>query len=373
MSQPWRSHLKIALNALKRGENVKAKERIALALDLAPDQPEVLLTSAKHLLSTHDFRGAVLLLKEVIAKKKTSIAAIAMLVRTLGLNLGQLEEAFCYLHQGIQDNPQSTELLVIQGELYLEENAIDKARATFAQALKNSPTLDAAMAGLARTYNAEGIRFSESGDLKKSITAFKKAIDFDPNWGGPLVNLGVVYERIGELEDALLCFENALECDPTNPIAYFNLGTTAHQLGRLDEALCALEYLLDLDPDYPHLRISLANILGDQKEFDAAIALLHEELEVNPYSVEAWTALGLAHTCSGNSGRGEECLLRALSYDPKYMAAYHNLAVIYMSHQRKDEARRILQRAYSYQPKLVRQLVREESILADFIRDKSFQ
>jgi tetratricopeptide (TPR) repeat protein len=224
--------------------------------------------------------------------------------------------------------------------------------------------VEAARAGLARTYNAEGIALSEQGRYEPAIFAFKRAADHEPRWSGPHVNLGVVFGRMGKTSKAVEAYMEALEREPGNPVAYFNLGTAQHKLGLRQESVRTFEELLQIAPDYPHVRSALANVLGELKEFDRAIAMLLEELEINDRCVASWSSLGLAYVCTGNTERGEECLLRALELDPDYFNAIHNLAALYATQRRYEDAERILRTAHRLDPARTSELMARDRQLA---------
>jgi protein O-GlcNAc transferase len=367
LGEPWRHHLARGLEALRRDAYADADGHLSRASALAPDEPDVLLARARALCGRREHQRAASLLERVVEARPESRAAAALLARCLGLELDQRERAFGVLHAALERHEDSAELHVLRGELLLEEDAIEAARGAFAQALAlepADPAARAAQAGLARAANAEGIQLSEAGESERAAFAFKRAADLDPQWSAPHVNLGVVFERLSRLPKAMESFRSALLHDPENPVALFDLGSVAHQLGDLEAAVEAFETLLSLAPDYPGLRVALANVLGDRRDFDNAVALLLEELEVDPDSVVAWSSLGLAYACAGNSARGEECLHEALARDPQRLDAYHNLAVIYTTQRRLDAAAAVLERAFAVDPARTRELVSKDANLA---------
>lgn len=363
-NERWQWLFRRGLRALQAGDTLSAGRLFERALEIAPDQPQLLIAAGRERVRQGRYGDAEPLLARAVQSWPESIAAVALWARVLGLHLDRRQEAFAAVHRALAVDVQAVELHVIRGELLLEENAISEARAAFAQALDVDGADETARVGLARTYNAEAIALSEAGESDRAIFALKRAADLDPEWSGPHVNMGVVFGRLGKLTRAVDAYLAALERDAENPVALFNLGATYHQLGRLSEAIMPLEELLTLQPEYPQVRVALANVLGDQRELGRAIALLLEEIEIHDSSAEAWSALGLAYTCTGNVARGEQCLQRALESDPHHFNAYHNLAVLYATQQRHDEARALLRRAYRLDPHRATEL---------YERDESFR
>ncbi|MBW2730901.1 MAG: tetratricopeptide repeat protein [Deltaproteobacteria bacterium] len=346
----WRPIFRRGLRALQAGDTLTAGRLFESGLELAPDQPELLIAAGRERMRQGRYQQAEPLLARAVASSPQSIAATALWARVLGLHLDRRQEAFSVVHRALEADAEAVELHVIRGELLLEDNAIAAARAAFAQAIDVDGADESARVGLARTFNAEAIALSEAGESEPAIFALKRAADLDPEWSGPHVNMGVVFGRLGKFTRAVDAYLAALDRDAENPVALFNLGATYHQLGRLSEAIGPLEDLLTLLPEYPQVRVALANVLGDQRQFGRAIALLLEEIEIHHNSAEAWSALGLAYTCAGNIRRGEECLQQALTWDPGHFNGYHNLAVLYATQHREVEARAVLQRAYHLDP-----------------------
>lgn len=343
---------------MRGGDFHTAAKAFERAYQEAPEEPQVLLALGREYMRQGRYEEAEPLLRAAY-DRQPGVAAGVMLARLLGLHLGFKQEAFEQIHHTLAVCPAdgTAPLHVIRGELLLDEGAFSEARAAFGLAIDDPIAAGSARAGLARTYNTEGISLSERGQYEPAIFAFKRAADLEPGWSGPYVNLGVVFGYIGKTAKAAEAYAAALERDSANPVAYFNLGTAQQKLGQRRRAVRTFEELLQLAPDYPHVRGALANVLGELKDFDRAIAMLLEELEIDNTCVSCWTSLGLSYICTGNVERGEQCLHKALELDPGYFNAIHNLATLYVTQGRYDEAERILREALRRDPQRTTQLL----------------
>ena len=349
-TSPWRRQLKRGVEKLRLGDSGGAFLDFERALDQAPDEPEVLIALGRARAQQHRFEEAEDLLRRAMVRRPHSATAAATLARVLGLHLDRPNEAFELLHRALEKNPDAAPLHVIRGELLLEEGAFLDARAAFGRVLDQDLADEAARAGLARSYNLEGITLSDRGEDDPAIFAFKRAADLDPAWSGPCVNLGVVFGRLGKNQKAVEAYERALEREPANPVAHFNLGAAQLRLGNHQDALMALELTLEICPEYPRVRTALGNLLAERGDFDRAIALLLEEIEIGAADAQSWTSLGLAYVCSGNSQRGERCLLDAIALDARHFNAYHTLAALFVAQKRLEEAEAILRAAHAEDP-----------------------
>lgn len=351
----WRLHLKRGYAALRAGHGERAANAFEQALGVAPDHPSVLRAVGRLRLDQGRPEEAAQLLRRGLELQPTSVVAAATLARVLGLHLDRLDEAVALVNSAFRAS-DALVLEIVRGELALEAGDLPTARAAFDSVLARREGHRAARTGLARTYNLEGINLSNAGELQRAAFAFKRAADLDPAWSAPCVNMGVVLGRLGKPSKAIAAYHAALRRDPHNPVAYYNMGSAHHELGELPKAVQAVETLLSICPRYPQARLALANTLIDQGEHDRAIALLLEEIDGDGASVQVWSSLGLAHICSGNADRGEQCLQRALALDPKHFNAYYNLAVLYATQKRDIEANEVLGRAFEVDPQRASQL-----------------
>jgi tetratricopeptide (TPR) repeat protein len=357
---------------LQEGKHSYALRAFEKALELAPEEPQVLIALGRERLRQGRYQESEDLLRKALTKQPDSAAAAAALARVLGLHNQKCEEALNIIEQSLKICQEVASLRVIQGELLLEEGNFAEARQSFEYALADALAGEAARLGLARTFNAEGIVLCERGLYEPAIFAFKRAANLDPLWSGPHVNLGVVFGKIGKSPKAIESYAMALERDPNNPVAYYNLGVAQQELGKCAEAVCTFEELLLIAPDYPHIRGTLANALGEMKEFDRAIALFLEELDIDSECVSCWSSLGLAYICSGSVERGEQCLRRALEIDPHYFNAIINLGFLYTIQQRYDLAAETIKEAFQLDPERTLQTINSDYHFASVLNLELF-
>lgn len=344
--------------ALRVADYTTAADAFAQAHALAPEQPEVLLALGRERLRSRADREAETLLRRAVALDPSSAAAAAALARLLGLHLDRRQEAFAVLHGALRRNPDARVLHAVRGELLLQDNAYQEARAAFAQALAadvcqvdgRAGEDEAAHTGMARAYNAEGLALHQERDWAGAAQAFRRAAEFDHAWSAPRVNLGVALSQLGRLNDAVEAYRAALEHEPSHPVALFNLAAAQHETGHPVEAQRVVEHLIDVCPDYPRARLLLAEVAITLGDYERAIAVLLEQLDQDGSVVPVWASLGLAYACSGSVDRGEECLRRALALNPRHFNAHYNLALLCATQQRDDEARSLLRRARELDP-----------------------
>jgi tetratricopeptide (TPR) repeat protein len=345
IGERWKVHLSRGLRSLELGDHDAARSAFVEAHRLAPDRAETCAALGREHLRRGQMDQAEPLLRRAYNLDRSMLAAGTALARLIGIGRGRLGEAHELVDEALAAHPAEPTLLIVKGELYLEADRIPEARTTFEEALAAGADAVTARAGIARTYNAEGITLSEGGQDEAALFWFKRATDLDAAWAGPHVNLGVVFARLGRRVRAQESYERAIALDPHNPVAYFNLGNLCRMQGDNPAAVRAYERVLEIAPEYPYVRGALGDALGETGEFDRAIELFRQELERDPLNLSCWGNLGLAYSCLGDDHRAEECLRRALDLDPAYFNGCCNLAALLARQGKSGEAAQLLRRA----------------------------
>ena len=107
----------------------------------------------------------------------------------------------------------------------------------------------------------------ESVTIGEAITAYRKALEVDPEHTHALINLGRLVHEQGDSREAASLYLRALETDPEDPLALFNLGVALEDLGRLNYARKCYEHTLQIDPRHADAHFNVARLcerLGDK-------------------------------------------------------------------------------------------------------------
>jgi Flp pilus assembly protein TadD len=354
IGERWRIHLERGVRSLETGDSEGAHTHFAEAHRLAPDRAETCAALGREYLRRGKLDKAEPLLRQAWEADPELLSAVAALSRLVGLGRGRLDEAHAMLDEALGRRPDVPALLIVRGELFLEADRIPEARTAFERSLAVGGDPVTAKAGLARTFNAEGISLSESGQDEMALFWFKRATDLDAQWAGPHVNLGVVFARLGRPARARAAYQRAIELDGTNPVVFFNLGNLCRMQADSEGAIKAYERVLELAPEYPYVRGALGDALGEIGEFPRAITLFRQELERDPNNLTCWGNLGLAYACEGEDGQAEACLRRSLEIDPRYFNGCCNLAAVLVRQGKTIEAADLLRRARDIDAKRAR-------------------
>ncbi len=88
----------------------------------------------------------------------------------------------------------------------------------------------------AKLYYNKGIDFYKIGQYDRSMEAFRKAIDLDPEYIDAYYNLGSILEYLGQDEAALTVFKQIIVRKPTDYDAVYKAAEISNKLGQVDKA-----------------------------------------------------------------------------------------------------------------------------------------
>lgn len=129
------------------------------------------------------------------------------------------------------------------GNLYFDERRLTEAEACFRRAQESRPDEpDAEVA-----YNL-GKTLSEQNNLEGAASAYREAIQIDPQFFRAHSNLGNVLFELLRVEDAVQAHQRAIEIDPAEHAEHFQMGRALMTLGKLAAAETSFRECLRLMP-----------------------------------------------------------------------------------------------------------------------------
>lgn len=205
-----------------------------------------------------------------------------------------------------------------------------------------------------QAYNVRGTVLGRANRNQEAIADFNKAISLDPNYAQAYANRGVVHRQMRRLEAALADFNKALEIDPTYVPAWVGRGIVYRQQGQARSAFDDFNKAIALKPDNAQAYHNRGLLYQSQKQhnyaiddfttavglsrtaeplvaralsyiaindFKAAASDLDDAVQMEPESLQAWTARGLAYEKLGNKERAAGSYGRALQLKQNYEPA----------------------------------------------------
>jgi tetratricopeptide (TPR) repeat protein len=175
--------------------------------------------------------------------------------------------------------------------------------------------------------------YSKAGKFKKSILAFRKALNLDPFFTDAAIALSSLYNDVGKYREGAHVFNAAkkrLERTPpghdpriNEKLAkkHYELGLLYMQFERFLEANHEFTKAFNLEPTSVNTAVQMAKCLSKSGDKAAAIALLRKTLETHPKSVESKIQLGILYHSLRRLPDAHREWQEALSMDPDNKSA----------------------------------------------------
>lgn len=144
-------------------------------------------------------------------------------------------------------------------------------------------------------------------------------------------NMGDVYGRHGEYEKSIEAFTRATQINPNYADAYHNIGNTYVHMKKYQEAIPFFEKALSINPSLWESYQDLAFIAVANKEYDKAIGLFEKAVAINPQDAVLWTNIGVVYLEVGEQDKARYAMEQAIALDPSDQHA-RNLQKMLQSH-----------------------------------------
>jgi tetratricopeptide (TPR) repeat protein len=233
-----------------------------------------------------------------------------------------------------------------------------QAEAQHRRALRLNQELERPLSGV---YVRFATFLSNRNRLNESLRAFNEALRIDAHSADALYGRAVAQEKAGNLHGAEADALAALRESPARRDArqllirvYRGLGDNA----KVDEQVAAIKTLADAEQAETarfremHRALNSAERLLAEGKLGEAIAPYEKVVELSPAFYEAWFALGICYSQTGDAARGESALKRYLGFQPLSADGHAALGLLLFGAKRSAEAGSELSRAVELAPEL---------------------
>lgn len=273
------------------------------------------------------------------------------------VNLRNYDEAVRRLVYLRSSHPDIADIHSILAQCYMELNRLNDAEKSFSQAIALQPNHSEALNGLAYIYATReekldvAIKYAEkavsingmkaefhhtlgwvlfkSGEVKKSIPCFKRALDLNSRYQLAGYNLGLSYYLTKSYRQALEAFNGVLQLNPTHDKALMFKAIALAKTNNAEEALATLDKLKKNTISNSALNKVVSNL-------HKKIKLAHErhtELPVpeikSPAPIEKLMAEAREHHRSGLVTKAKEKYLECQRLAPDRYEPYAALGEMY--------------------------------------------
>jgi len=138
-------------------------------------------------------------------------------------------------------------------------------------------------------------KLEDPADVPEVLAQYGAALRLKPDYAEAHTGLANVLSRLpGRMPQAIAHYRLAVQFQPGMAQAHANLGSALAQSERLPEAIAEFETALQLDPGLPELHCNLGVALTQVGRLPDAIAEFDAALRINPNMAEAHFLLGTA-------------------------------------------------------------------------------
>lgn len=365
--------MKLDAMLLEDGGNLAAANKeYAAALDLAPNDPDLLFKVGLADLLGGDKPQSVARLAKYTALQPGDEEGFYYLAQAYHRE-GKDEEAVKAIRRAGELAPTSAPILQKYGELLCSNGDNDHALAALTKAQAADPTLPRIDFDLAvASYNnedldqavryatrarerapadAEAMALLASAEVKldkwsDAVPNLQGALAASPNNATLMLELGHCQLELHQNEAALATLHGALQLDPTQPLAHFFLSRAYAAVGNTDEArheaalhqrmLQEISFALPKAQERQEmeLRKQAAALLAAHHEEQALALYAHADQQPGASAGSPYLAVGATYLSMGDAVQAKRALDHGLQVDPRCKGIHAYLGVLAL--QRDD-------------------------------------
>ena len=316
------------------------------ALELQPDFPHVFLEMSE-VFKYYDKDSS-----EVYLKKAIESAPNWLLPYVYWFNFTKRvdrDSSKAILEKALAIDSTSTMIIFSLANFYKENNHLVESEYYFKKLLERGD----ANVCYSCVHNNLGMVYSDFNYYEKAEEQFQKAMELDPEYPMPYVNMGQLLNVQGRYKEAEPILLKAIEMDSTNWSVHQYLAnnyafTDRHGLAEKEFEL-ALKYSphpFDVYYDFAVYKARMGRLEESEGLYFKAIAL--DSTDVRPF-----INLASMYIDTKRYNMAEQKLQKAIQLDSNHMFVYANLFSVYQSAERYEEAEKMILKAINISPNFI--------------------
>jgi protein O-GlcNAc transferase len=268
----------------EQGHINEAREVLERAVRIAAEDADSHYLLASILAATGPRDAEVSHLRRAIELRPDFEPARHQLIATL-IKSGAFIEATQLCEESMEILPDSAELHLYRGDLYLRSGEKSLAIESCKRALALNPVMLAAQQSLSRIL-------LDTEQLEQAEASYRREIELTPEHYGPHHQLGAVYYLMGRHAEAIEQFKRAIALNPLSGASYFSLGDSYTEFDNdsdegLARALSSYEKAAEVEPKVSRFHCSLGFSYWCGAQLDRARASFDRAIELDPDNAKA--------------------------------------------------------------------------------------
>lgn len=231
------------------------------------------------------------------------------------------------------------------GNIFSDQQRWEEAEKAYRQAIQLEPNSPEAYIALSFVLTQPVVGASLGDRFIEAEKMARKAIQLDGKNAIAYDQLGVSLELQGSIgAETQTAYRRAIEFAPDFALAYAHLGRLLRRNGKSNDSSAAYQDAIRLALDVPTM-ILVADVMQSQQRYDESEQLLRRALREDPKNPTALFLLGRALTTRGIFDEAEKVLKKSVDISPNSFVSYTLLSSLYARRNNLDEAERVLLRA----------------------------
>jgi len=213
------------------------------------------------------------------------------------------------LEKAISLEPKNVEAILKLAELYLFVEDYKTSVQYIDDALKIDVTNP-------KAYFMKGMDFKCLKDTAKAISSFTTAIEQNPKYYEPYMQLGLIFSaKHNKL--ALQYFNTAISLHPQSTEAYYGRAFFRQESGEFDQAIEDYNIILQIDPKYKYAHFNLGYLnYNNNKDYDKAVKNFTKAIDSDPNYINAYYWRALCYENQSNKKAAADDYQKVLNLDP---------------------------------------------------------
>ncbi len=305
----------------------------------------------------NELEKATHLFKQVINTENPFRAEAYFGLANIAQKTGSIGQAIALMDKSLTIDPNNTEALLARGQLYLHTGENAKAEDFYTKAMMGLKQLDVmtvqkyiALSGLVEALNRQSK--TEQAIQYSEILAKSRPGKLKSNYENALTALASK-----DIEKARASLENILEIVPHHPQSNYIAGMMEIKEGDLENAEKHLSRALAGEPVSDQIRTALIITRLKLKQYANAEKLITEALHTSPDSPVYLSLRGAYFAATGEFQKAENSFLTALQNDSRFLPAISELANLYASNNKLEEAEEYIDRGIKIAPENIELLM----------------
>jgi cellulose synthase operon protein C len=296
-------------------------------------------------LNRKDINAAEGLVSDILHNDSRNVSGLKLRA-SIRMDRGQLDPAISDLREALNDQPRSTELMLLLATAYERSGSMELAEKEFADATRASD-FDA---GVGLSYVAF---LRRRGNTERAEDVLTQLTSRQPNNMALLSALAEVKLTRQDWVGAQEIGESIRRIGDSRGIADQILGAALRGRHKYDESIAAFQNAVAAAPSAGQPMALLVRAFVGAKQTDRAVAFLQSVLKISPGNAEAHVLLGSVWLANNAPDQAMKSFMTAIDKQPKDIIGYRAVADFYVRQNANAAALKVIRAGLKEQPESV--------------------